>query len=140
MDNINKLDNSLKPTKIYFTFDSLMSENAIKVSRKYLLNKINNKEVELKEFNDIKTVKEENVFVDKKILDKVIELMASTLNKDISEISPNSNFFFDLGGNSLDYYNLISYIQEEFKVEINLDSNSSYYTPVTLAKLLEELV
>ena len=140
LENVNKLDNSFKPTKIYYTYDPIMSETAIKVSRKYLLNKIENKEVELLDFKDTKTVVDETVDVDKKILDKVIEIMASIVGKDTSEITPDSNFFFDLGGSSLDYYNLISLITTEFNVEINLDNNSSFYTPKTIAKMLEELV
>lgn len=140
LENVNKLDNSFKPKKIYYTYDPIMSETAIKVSRKYLLNKIENKEVELLDFKDTKTVIDESIDVDKKILDKVIEIMASIVNKDISEINPDSNFFFDLGGTSLDYYNLISMISTEFNVEINLDNNSSYYTPKTISKMLEELV
>ena len=140
IENINKLDNSFKPTKIYYTFDPLMSEVQIKVSRKYLLDKINKGEVKLLDFNDTKTVNDETVDVDKNILNKVIEIMADILNKKKEEIGYDSNFFFDLGGSSLDYYNLISQITTEFKVEINLDSNSSYYTPKTIAKMLEELV
>ncbi|MCR5462125.1 MAG: AMP-binding protein, partial [bacterium] len=34
IENVNKLDNSFKPTKIYYAFDPLMSEVQIKVSRK----------------------------------------------------------------------------------------------------------
>ena len=140
LDNVNKLDNSFKPTKIYYTFDPLMSEVQIKVSRKYLLDKIEKKEVKLLDFKDIKTKNEESIDVDKNILDKVVEIMANILSKDKSEINYDSNFFFDLGGTSLDYYNLISMLTTEFKVEINLDSDSSFYTPKTLAKMLEELV
>ena len=140
MDNINKLDNSFKPTKIYYTFDPLMSENQIKVSRKYLLDKINKKEVTLLDFNDIKTENTNDLDVDKNILDKVVEIIADVLNKDKSEINIDANFFFDLGGTSLDYYNLISIITNEFKVEINLDNNSSFYTAKSIAKMLEELV
>jgi len=140
LSNINKLDNSLKPTKIYYTFDNLMSENAIKVSRKYLLDKIKEKEVTLLDYKDIKVEKDIELDVNKDILDKVIEIISKVLDKDVKEINIDSNFFFDLGGSSLDYYNLISMLTTEFKIEINLDSNSSNYTPRTLAKMIEELV
>ena len=140
IDNINKLDNSFKPNKIYYTFDSLMNENQIKVSRKYLLEKIEKKEVNLLKFDDIKTNNTTDLDVDKNILDKVVEIMAGILDKKIDEINIDAQFFFDLGGTSLDYYNLISEITREFKVEINLDSNSSYYTARSIAKMLEGLV
>ena len=140
MDNINKLDNSFKPTKIYYTFDNLMSENAIKVSRKYLLDKIDKKEVNLLDYKDIKVDINEEMDVDIEILNKVIEIMAYILDKKKEEINPDANFFFDLGGSSLDYYNLISMLTTEFKVEISLDNKSSNYTAKTISKMLEELV
>ena len=140
IDNINKLDNSFKPTKIYYTFDSLMSENAIKVSRKYLLDKLEKKEVNLLEFKEIKTEENSEIDCDINILNKVVDIMASILDKKNDEIGIDANFFFDLGGSSLDYYNLISMITTEFKVEINLDNNSSFYTARSIAKMLEELV
>lgn len=140
INNINKLDNSLKPTKIYYTFDSIMSENAIKVSRKNLLDKLEKKEVNLLEFKDIKVEEKKDIDVDINILNKVIEIMASILDKKEEDINIDANFFFDLGGNSLDYYNLISIITNEFKVEISLDSNSSFYTARSISKMLEELV
>lgn len=140
INNVNKLDNSFKPTKIYYTFDPLMNENAIKVSRKYLLDKLEKKEVNLLEFKDIKTEVKDDIDVDSNILDKVIDIMANVLDKNKDEINIDANFFHDLGGTSLDYYNLISMITNEFKVEINLDSNSSFYTARSIAKMLEELV
>lgn len=140
MDEINKLDSSMRPTKIYYTFDPLMNENQIKVSRKYLLNKIENKEVDLLDYSNIKTNNDENIDVDKNILTKVIEIIANLLNKDINDIKPESNFFFDLGGTSLDYYNLISEITTEFKIDIKLDSESSFYTPISISKMIEGLV
>jgi len=140
INNVNKLDNSFKPTKIYYTFDPLMNENAIKVSRKYLLDKLEKKEVNLLEFKDIKTETKGDIDVDSNILDKVIDIMANVLDKNKDEINIDANFFHDLGGTSLDYYNLISMITNEFKVEINLDSNSSFYTARSISKMLEELV
>jgi acyl carrier protein len=140
INNVNKLDNSFKPTKIYYTFDPLMNENAIKVSRKYLLDKLEKNEVNLLEFKDIKTEVKEDLDVDSNILDKVIDIMANVLDKSKDEINIDANFFHDLGGSSLDYYNLISMITTEFKVEINLDSNSSFYTARSISKMLEELV
>ena len=65
--------------------------------------------------------------------------MANLLNKDIKDIKPESNFFFDLGGTSLDYYNLISEITSEFQIEIKLDNESSFYTPISISKMIEGL-
>ena len=47
--------------------------------------------------------------------------MSISLNKNLSEISNNSNFFYDLGGTSLEYFDLISRINKEFNISLSFD-------------------
>ena len=42
------------------------------------------------------------------------QVVSVTLEKDMSEISPMSDFFTDLGGTSLDYFAMIAKLQEDF--------------------------
>ncbi len=49
---------------------------------------------------------------------RVIELIAEQLEKDISEISPEMSFADDLGADSLDLVELIMTVEEEFNIEI----------------------
>ncbi|HOO38125.1 MAG TPA: acyl carrier protein [Deltaproteobacteria bacterium] len=49
---------------------------------------------------------------------RIIELIAEQLEKDISEISPEMSFADDLGADSLDLVELIMTVEEEFNIEI----------------------
>jgi len=49
---------------------------------------------------------------------RIIELIAEQLEKDISEISPEMLFADDLGADSLDLVELIMTVEEEFNIEI----------------------
>jgi len=49
---------------------------------------------------------------------RIIELIAEQLEKDISEISPEMSFADDLGADSLDLVELIMTVEEEFDIEI----------------------
>ena len=134
MDITNKLDSSYRVSKIYFTYDNIKSELAIKVSRQYLLKKIENKEVNLFSYTDMK----ENVLgsVNQDILNIVKEEMAKALG--IESVEDNQNFFFDLNGNSLDYFSLISTLNDKFNITITFEEKN-YHTPIDLAKSIMEL-
>lgn len=49
---------------------------------------------------------------------RIIELIAEQLEKDISEIAPEMSFSDDLGADSLDLVELIMTVEEEFNIEI----------------------
>ena len=52
------------------------------------------------------------------ILDKVKGIVSDQLEKDVAEISPESNFANDLGADSLDVVELVMALEEEFDIEI----------------------
>ena len=131
----NKLDSSYRISKIFFTYDNIKSELAIKVSRQYLLKKIENKEVNLFSYNEMKENVLEDVNID--ILNIVKEEMAKALGISF-EIGDNQNFFFDLNGNSLDYFSLISALNDRFNITITFEEKN-YHTSLELAKLIMEL-
>ncbi|HDP25893.1 MAG TPA: acyl carrier protein [Deltaproteobacteria bacterium] len=49
---------------------------------------------------------------------RVIQLIAEQLEKDISEVLPEMSFADDLGADSLDLVELIMTVEEEFNIEI----------------------
>ncbi|MDH3258045.1 MAG: acyl carrier protein [Deltaproteobacteria bacterium] len=49
---------------------------------------------------------------------KVKEIIASQLGKEVSEIPLESSFMEDLGADSLDVVELVMAMEEEFKIEI----------------------
>ena len=52
------------------------------------------------------------------MLEKIKEMIAEQLNVDESEIKAESNFKEDLGADSLDLFELVMALEEEFGVEI----------------------
>ena len=132
----NKLDSSLRVSQIYFTYDKIQADTAIKVSRQYLLKKLENKEVSLIKVDEIK--ENEDIKVNPLILNDVIEIFKEVLLK--NEVKENSNFFFDLEGTSLDYFSLISQLNQRFNVEITFKEENNFHTPIDLAIEIERLL
>ena len=130
--NLSKLDLSLRPSKYYFTFDNLKAKTAIKVSRQYVLKNLNDGKIKLLSKDDININEIES---DNPIINKIKELMSISLNKNLSEISNNSNFFYDLGGTSLEYFDLISRINKEFNISLSFDD--IYETSIDLSHKVE---
>ena len=133
----NNLDSSMRVSKIYFTYNPIKNPNAIKVSRQYLKSKIKDNSVKLIEYNDINI--SNNNDVDPKILNGVKECIAECLNIDIKDVLDNSDFFFDLNGSSLDYFDLVSRINDKFNIKLQFE-NDSLHTSIKLAKEVERVL
>ena len=111
--------------KVYYTFDDIANENAIKVSRKLLDRLLSNGEVKLEEFSYfsalVETKKEE---LNDEITKRIKIVFSDVLNKDITEIREDSDFFLDLGGTSLDYMSLLMKLETEFETHITFEKKS----------------
>ena len=60
--------------------------------------------------------------MDKKDVQKqVIRIVAKVLKMEASEISPDANFIFDLGADSMQSLELIAGFEEEFNIEMDED-------------------
>lgn len=62
----------------------------------------------------------------------VLELFATALGMQPGELGPDTDFFLDGGGSSLDYFALISRLREEYSVEFPTENGESLSTPLTL--------
>ena len=133
----NKNDSSLRFSKIYFTYNSIKNPNAIKVSRQYLKSKIADGSVKLFTYDDIKT--NDNLEIDLKVLNKIKECISKCLNISIESINDNSDFFFDLNGSSLDYFDLVARIDEEFEIKLKFE-NDNIHTPIDFYKEVERVL
>jgi acyl carrier protein len=114
-----------------------MAKTAIKVSREYLKRKLNSNEVMLYSFEDIIKTHQEDIKVNSVILNRIKELISKNLGIELDTINDESDFFFDLGGTSLDYFSLIASINDEYNVSIPFE-NDSMHKPIDIAKVLEE--
>jgi len=61
-------------------------------------------------------------------LEKLKKIIAEVLNVDAEEITPETTFMDDLGADSLDVYQIIMGIEEEFDIEIPAESAESITT------------
>ena len=111
--------------RVYYTFDNIANENAIKVSRKLLEKLITNNEVKLEDFKSFSTLtNEKHDDLNNEITNRLKKVFAEILGIDIKEISDDSDFFLDLGGTSLDYIALLLKIEQEFEVAISFEKKS----------------
>ena len=60
--------------------------------------------------------------------EKIKKVIAEVLNVDVNEITPDTKFVDDLGADSLDVFQIIMGIEEEFDVEIAQEDAESIVT------------
>lgn len=68
----------------------------------------------------------------------VRELFAIALQKNETEIGDTSDFFLEAGGNSLDYFALISQLQNDFGVSIPTDQSTQLTTIEKMCEFIED--
>jgi acyl carrier protein len=102
-----------------------------------LLKQLENKKVSLVKIDEIKE-KNQDILVNQEILDFIIKSFKKVLMVDT--VSKDSNFFFDLGGSSLDYFSLISLLNQHFNINITFENEKNYHTPLDLALEVERLL
>ncbi len=124
----------------YFTFDPLMNQNAVKVSRKWLIRAIENGDVKLIPFGEIKsTASDSNDGFDSKspLAQKVRQIVAEELSIDADSIDDNAHMIFDLGADSLKYFSVLSALAKEFSVTDYSDKDNYRYTVKEFCEYLE---
>ena len=61
------------------------------------------------------------------VFDKVKEIIAEQLNISESEITEDTSFQDDMGADSLDIFQIIMALEEEFDIEISNEMQKNYY-------------
>lgn len=120
---------------VYYTYDPIASETAIKVSRKILLKYIDEGKVGLHsiyELDDI--INMSNVEIHNELIKDIINVIGEILDLDNNQINKNSHFIMDLGGGSLDYLCLLMKLKEEYGVEFT--EGLELYTPLSIAEYI----
>jgi len=72
------------------------------------------------------------------MLEKLKEMIAENLGVDEEKITENSNFKEDLGADSLDLFELVMALEEEYGVEIPTEDLESIATVGDVIKYIEE--
>ena len=72
------------------------------------------------------------------MFEKIREMIAENLNIDINPITEEASFKEDLGVDSLDLFELVMALEEEFGVEIPTEDLETLTTVGAVAKYVEE--
>ena len=111
--------------QVYYTFDDIASKEAIKVSRKILDTLIYKNKIKLLNFSEFtKSVETDSENINAEIVQRIAKVFGEVLGKDPNTLDDNANFFFDLGGSSLDYMTLLMKLEQEFEIKISLEEES----------------
>ncbi|MBE6625250.1 MAG: hypothetical protein E7622_06360 [Ruminococcaceae bacterium] len=112
---------------VFFTYDSLMLDNEFKLNRGKIKKRIASGDIKLispKDFEDESLT--ENI--NPELREKVKALFEEVLEKEIALEQASQNFFFELGGTSLAYFQLVENIKSEFNVPFPIVDDQSIAT------------
>lgn len=72
--------------------------------------------------------------------EKLKKIIVEVLNVDSSEISMDTKFVDDLGADSLDIYQILMGVEEEFDVEIDVDNAEQIVTVADAVKQIRDAI
>ena len=134
------LPSSYKVKGTYFTYDDIMQRGAIKVSRSYLKRELSEGRIMLFESLE-KAVSSQSISEESDIKAYLKTIFSELLELDADKINSSSHFMLDLGGSSLDYFTLISEINEKFNITLNFEQGENFrYSIDDFEKIIKESV
>lgn len=123
-----------KINEVYYLHHDVEKANGLKLKRKVIMSmKSEFKKVNIKDF----TNKEIKFEVNEEILNLVIDKFKVVTGKE--EVNKDSDFFMDLGGDSLKYFELIQNLEYSFGKELVFEDGFKR-TPLQFALLIEESI
>ena len=72
--------------------------------------------------------------------EKLQQIIAEVLNVDVDEITPDTTFVDDLGADSLDVFQIIMGIEEEFDIEIPTEEAEKIVTVGDAAEAIKNAI
>lgn len=117
--------------EVYIVHHEIEKANGMKIKRNLIKKEFKNfDKVKIEDYLD----KEFKFEVNEEILNIIKDKFRNALGKD--EVNDNSDFFTDLGGDSMSYYEMIESLESEFNIELTLNDGFKR-TPVQFAILIE---
>ncbi|MCR5221500.1 MAG: non-ribosomal peptide synthetase [Lachnospiraceae bacterium] len=115
-----------KIKKISFTTDPLLGEGEFKCNRRLIREKYRKHA-----FRPLsaETIGKAMKGPDDPLYEEILLQFAKVLNKNPGEISPQMNFFMDLGGTSLDYFALLNTLRETYGIEFPVSAGMNLGSP-----------
>ena len=118
------------------TFDPIANQNAIKPSRAQLKKAIKDGNVHLlspKEFHKPERVEDGA----DETLKTIEEIFLSSLGEKLT-ITPDSDYFVDLGGDSMGYISLLLSLEKAFDIHFDLEKDNNLRTPMAFYKKIKD--
>lgn len=126
--------------EVRYTYDPIMDEGAIKVSRAWLRAAMTAGKLRFVPLMGETETPNEALGEESEIKRILRELFAEILRMPPEEVSDTGHFLNDLGGTSLDYFTLISEINERFGVTLSFEEDHFHYTLNDFEAILKKWV
>lgn len=135
-EQLSKIAYGSSVTNIMVTFDPIANQNAIKPSRAQLKKAIKDGNVHLlspKEFHKPERTEEGA----DETLKAIEEIFLSSLGEKVT-ITPDSDYFVDLGGDSMGYISLLLSLEKAFDIHFDLEKDNNLRTPMAFYKKIKD--
>lgn len=134
--NANGLDRQI--SRVLLVREPLISADEFKLNRTRIAKRLKGGEFTFIDPNAANGTTGDGI--DPELLTSIRSRFASALGKELSEIPVNADFFLDLGGTSLDYFGIVSELQNEFGIAFPVDSGRSLSRADEIARFIEGAV
>ncbi len=125
---------SAQISRVLYTGASLINENEFKLNRARLRRALSNGEFTLiTPENAVQTAD-----INEELAARVTECVAKALGKSAEDVGLTSDFFVDEGGTSLDYFALITLLQQEFEISFPSENEKTLSTVYDLCRYIEK--
>lgn len=122
-------------SKIFFTHESLLRAGEFKLNRKKICERLELADIK---YFDPHRIDEHVAQLECGIVSEIASCFADILGKDISEISPDADFFRDLGGTSMDYITLLTAIKSRLGIDVILSGGAKLSTVNAFAEHVKQ--
>lgn len=109
--------------RIVYIYDPLMTGDEFKLNRRRLASDLREGRLNVADPSSAGSEEEQD-----ELMLHLRQVIAAALGRDLSEVAPQSDFFADLGGTSLDYFAVIAKLQEDFSVAFPQSDGKSLST------------
>ncbi|MCR5611257.1 MAG: AMP-binding protein [Clostridiales bacterium] len=137
-ESVSHLPSGCRISRVYYTYDPLMEEGGIKISREYVRRRLASGAIEL--FDSVGEAGGSVGSIDTEIKAILVKLFADVLDIKEEDVRPDAHFMNELGGSSLDYFTLIGEIDKRFDVKLSFGEDDFAYTLNDFAAILEKLI
>ena len=122
----------------YLTHDALSAPGAIKVSRTALRRALSEGKITLIPFAEALQRKEEAF--SSALADRVRALIARVMEVEEASVTPDAHLLLELGGDSMQYFSLLSALAAEFSISAPDREENYCYTLRTICEYIERSI